>query len=208
MGGDVISDDLPRRLLSSWHALPGSVCEHLARPANAGTCADDTRFESLPVHLPEHQRPQDDEYYRRLNELLRQQCRLERRQAARVPQVRAGGRTRTVSRQEPHLRAGADGAGLGGGMRRVRWRRPDDLGDAQRDSRAAQPRAARDWVRHVRRLRRDRPEGCGELRRTRTRLPAAWPRIWRRTSRRARQSSTCTVRSAISGRSSSSRATR
>jgi hypothetical protein len=25
-------------------------------------------FESLPVHLPEHQRPQDDEYYRRLNE--------------------------------------------------------------------------------------------------------------------------------------------
>jgi hypothetical protein len=25
-------------------------------------------FETLPVHLPEHQRPQDDEYYRRLNE--------------------------------------------------------------------------------------------------------------------------------------------
>ena len=25
-------------------------------------------FESLPVHLPEHQRPQDDEYYKRLNE--------------------------------------------------------------------------------------------------------------------------------------------
>jgi len=25
-------------------------------------------FESLPVHLPEHQRPQDDDYYRRLNE--------------------------------------------------------------------------------------------------------------------------------------------
>jgi len=25
-------------------------------------------FESLPVHLPEHQRPQDDEYYRRLND--------------------------------------------------------------------------------------------------------------------------------------------
>jgi hypothetical protein len=25
-------------------------------------------YESLPVHLPEHQRPQDDDYYRRLNE--------------------------------------------------------------------------------------------------------------------------------------------
>ena len=25
-------------------------------------------FETLQVHLPEHQRPQDDEYYRRLNE--------------------------------------------------------------------------------------------------------------------------------------------
>jgi hypothetical protein len=25
-------------------------------------------FETLPVHLPEHQRPQDEEYYRRLNE--------------------------------------------------------------------------------------------------------------------------------------------
>jgi hypothetical protein len=25
-------------------------------------------FETLPVHLPEHQRPQDDEYYRRLND--------------------------------------------------------------------------------------------------------------------------------------------
>ena len=27
-------------------------------------------FETRPVHLPEHQRPQDDEYYRRLNELF------------------------------------------------------------------------------------------------------------------------------------------
>ena len=42
--------------------------EHLGDVWQRGPSVTKRDFETLPVHLPEHQRPQDDEYYRQLND--------------------------------------------------------------------------------------------------------------------------------------------
>jgi len=44
------------------------VREHLGDVWQRGQRVTKRDFETLPVHLPEHQRPQDDEYYRQLND--------------------------------------------------------------------------------------------------------------------------------------------